>query len=90
MLLTDPVTGHIWSVNMTTFLPDSIPLPDNVRLGSSAFDPVTKRIFYADKGRPAIHSVGLQNSKTYVKLNWGKKTSLFSPARKNVSDSICE
>ncbi|XP_071088674.1 sushi, von Willebrand factor type A, EGF and pentraxin domain-containing protein 1-like [Haliotis cracherodii] len=70
MLLTDPITGHIWSVNMSDFKHKAVALPDNVRLGSSGYDPVTNHIFYADKNRPAIHSVGPTHSKTYIKLNW--------------------
>ncbi|XP_067660545.1 sushi, von Willebrand factor type A, EGF and pentraxin domain-containing protein 1-like [Haliotis asinina] len=70
MLLTDPITGHIWSVNMSDFTLKPVALPDNVRLGSSGYDPVTNHIFYADKYRPAIHSVGPTHSKTYIKLNW--------------------
>ncbi|XP_046582138.1 uncharacterized protein LOC124289267 [Haliotis rubra] len=42
MLLTDPITGHIWSVNMSDFTLKPVALPDNVRLGSSGYDPVTK------------------------------------------------
>ncbi|XP_071087300.1 sushi, von Willebrand factor type A, EGF and pentraxin domain-containing protein 1-like [Haliotis cracherodii] len=70
MLLTDPITGHIWSVNLSDFTHKAVALPNNVRLGSSAYDPVTNHIFYADKYRPAIHSVGPKKSKTYIKLNW--------------------
>ncbi|XP_067663880.1 sushi, von Willebrand factor type A, EGF and pentraxin domain-containing protein 1-like isoform X2 [Haliotis asinina] len=70
MLLTDPITGHIWSVNMSDFILTPVALPDNVRLGSSGYDPITNHIFYADKYSPAIHSVGPTHSKTYIKLNW--------------------
>ncbi|XP_046329133.2 uncharacterized protein LOC124112963 [Haliotis rufescens] len=70
MLLTDPITGHIWSVTMSDFRLKPVSLPDNVRLASSGYDPVTNHIFYADKYRPAIHSVGPKKSTTYVTLNW--------------------